>query len=273
MSKFSRIPKMLNLMHESYAHHSRNVLLTHARYADRKHLAPYGRKVYSQSDEDGIISEIFKRIGVTNKVFVEFGVGNGLENNTLALLFQGWTGLWIEGSQKYARLIRSNYPKTISSGKLALVNDFVTKDNINALISSEISNEEIDLLSVDIDGNDFHVLDAIDCVDPRVIVMEYNGKFAPPIEFCMKYDESHTWNGDDCYGVSLKFLEVELHKKGYSLVGCNLTGTNSFFVRNNLAADKFLMPYTAENHYEPPRFYLASITSGHEASYKTLENA
>jgi len=260
-------------MQESLAQHSRNVLLTHPRYADRKHLVPFGRKVYSQTDEDGIISEIFNRIGTTNKVFVEFGVGNGLENNTLALLFQDWTGLWIEGSKKYAQLIRSNLPRMIGSGRLALINEFITQDNINSLISSAISETSIDLLSVDIDGNDFHVLNAIDCIEPRVIVMEYNAKFAPPIQYCMTYDAAHAWGGDDNYGVSLKFLEIELDKRGYSLVGCNMTGTNSFFVKRELAADNFLMPYSAEIHYEPPRFYLASITSGHTSSYKALENA
>jgi hypothetical protein len=153
-----------------------------------------------------------------------------------------------------------------------LVSSYVTRGNINSLISGVVSESNIDLLSVDIDGNDFHVLDAIDCIQPRVIVVEYNAKFAPPIEYCMNYNESHVWAGDDNYGASLKFLEIGLQKKGYCLVGCNLTGNNAFFVRQDLAGDKFLMPYTAETHYEPAKFFLASITSGHAASYKTLED-
>ena len=122
-------------MREASAHHCQHVLRTHARYADKKHLIPFGNKVYSQNDEDGIIAEIFNRIGTTNKVFVEFGVGDGLENNTLALLFQGWTGLWIDASQKYARQIRGGLVKTIASKRLVLINDFVKKDNVNSLIS------------------------------------------------------------------------------------------------------------------------------------------
>jgi len=272
MKKFLRIPKMLRSLHEVHAHRVRHALHNDPRYADERSLIPFGNKVYSQSDEDGIIAEIFGRIGTTNKVFVEFGIGNGLENNTLALIFQGWSGLWIEGSQKHTRQIRKNLPKTLASGKLKLINDFITRDNIDSLISGAISESVIDLLSVDIDGNDFHVLEAVKCIDPRVLVTEYNAKFAPPIRFCLKYNESHMWTGNDCYGVSLKFLEVELRKKGYSLVACSLTGNNAFFVKEELAADKFLTPFTAENHYEPPRFFLASITAGHRASYETVEN-
>ena len=273
MKKFLRIPKILNIMREGDAYYYQHVLRTSPRYTDKKHLIPFGHKVYSQGDEDGIIAEIFKRIGSTNKVFVEFGVGKGLQNNTLALLFQGWTGLWIEGSQQYAGQIRKNFVKAISSGKLSIVCDFITRDNINSLISSVVSEATVDLLSVDIDGNDFHILDAIDCIQPRVIVIEYNAKFAPPIEYCMSYDQSHEWLGDDNYGASLKFLEVGLQQKGYCLVGCNLIGNNAFFVRQDAAGDKFLTPHSAETHYEPAKYFLASITSGHPASYKTLENA
>jgi hypothetical protein len=243
------------------------------RHKDPRSLIPFGYKVYSQTDEDGIISEIFNRIGTTNKAFIEFGIGDGLENNTLALLFQGWKGLWIEASDKSVANIRGSFGRTIASGSLKLIHSFVTRDNIDALISSGVDQPEIDLLSVDIDGNDFHVFDSVRCIAPRVVVIEYNAKFHPPISYCMEYDENHVWRGDDHFGASLKFLELGLGRRGYRLVGCNLTGSNAFFVREDLAGDKFLQPYTAENHYEPARYYLTSLPSGHRPSYKTLENA
>lgn len=242
-----------------------------SRYKHPKSLIPYGRKIYSQNDEDGIIAEIFSRIGISNKVFVEFGVGNGLENNTLALLFDNWSGLWIDSSHKAIHSIKTNMSKTISSGRLKVVEAFITKDNINDLISQHIDSDEIDLLSVDIDGNDYHVLSAITCIHPRVIVIEYNAKFPPPISFCMEYDESHHWKGNDCFGASLKFLEQNID--GYCLVGCNITGVNAFFVREDLVASKFLEPFTAEMHYEPPRYYLYPMFSGHPAAYETLEKS
>ncbi|MEO0988198.1 MAG: FkbM family methyltransferase [Cyanobacteria bacterium J06639_14] len=240
------------------------------RYQDGKSLIPFGEKIYSQSDEDGIIKEIFNRIGVTNRIFVEFGIGNGLENNTLALLFDDWQGLWIDASTRSVNQIKKSFSLILDKKKLKVIQSFITKDNINTLISENIDGNEIDLLSVDIDGNDYHILEAITCVMPRVIVVEYNAKFTPPTLFCMDYDETHTWQKDDCFGASLKFLEVNLEKKGYCLVGCNVSGVNAFFVRKELVSDKFLAPYTAEIHYEPARYYLSGYFSGHPASYETL---
>ena len=242
------------------------------RYHDPRSLVPHGYKVYSQNEEDGIIREIFNRIGTANKVFVELGVGNGLENNTLTLLFENWRGLWIEGSPQNVESIKNNFASTISDGQLTVVCSYITKNNINALVSSHLPDKEIDLLSVDVDGNDYHILECITSVDPRVIVIEYNGKFPPPIVFCMRYDERHVWDSTDKFGASLKFLELKLKERGYALVGCNLTGSNAFFVRQDLTADKFLEPFTAENHFEPARYWLSVMTAGHPASYATLES-
>ena len=240
---------------------------------DPKRLTPFGSKVYCQCDEDGIISEIFRRIGTTNKCFVEFGIGDGLENNTRALLFDGWHGLWIDASSCSIANIRSSSASLISSGKLRVVESFITAENISRLIRDNIEHKEIDFLCVDIDGNDYHVLNAIDCVSARVIAIEYNAKFPPHLNYCMKYNPTHCWGADDNFGASLKFLEVHLRSKNYSLVGCSLTGANAFFVRSDLVADRFLEPYTAENHYEPARHYLASVDSGHTSSFATLVNS
>ncbi|WP_346862594.1 hypothetical protein [uncultured Draconibacterium sp.] len=239
---------------------------------NEKNLAAHGFKVYSQNEEDGIIQEIFHRIGVTNKTFVEFGIGTGLENNTLALLFKDWKGLWIDASKQSVATVKKNFEKIIENKQLKVVESFITRDNINELISSNISDKTIDLISVDIDGNDYHILDAIICVKPRVIVIEYNAKFAPPIMYCMGYNETHTWDGSDHFGVSLKYLEVNLAKKGYKLVGCNLVGCNAFFVQEQLINDKFQEEFTAEYHFEPARYYLGIFSSGHPASYRTLIN-
>lgn len=245
-------------------------LRDHPRYQDNKSLIPFGGKTYSQSDEDGIIREIFSRIGASNKIFVEFGIGNGLENNTLSLLFEDWKGLWIDASTRSIQAIRKHFSKIIEEGQLKVVESFITRENINDLISANINVDSIDLLSIDIDGNDYHILEAITCIEPRVIVVEYNAKFIPPIQYCMDYNATHQWQKDDCHGASLKFFEVNLAKKGYCLVGCNISGVNAFFVRADLVADKFLAPFTAEKHYEPARYYLSGYFAGHPASYQTL---
>ncbi len=264
----SRHHEMLTRQSEMLVHCEMESLRNYSRYDNPKSLMRFGRQIYSQIDEDGIIREIFSRIGTINKIFVEFGIGNGLANNTAALLFDGWRGLWIDSSEKYITMIKDNLSAIIDQGRLNVLKSFITRDNINDLIASNIDCAEIDLLSVDIDGNDYHILQAITCISPRVIVIEYNAKFPPPISFCMDYNESHTWQDNDCFGASLTFLER--HLQNYSLVGCNLSGVNAFFVRNDLVGHHFLEPYSAEKHYEPARYYLIPVSSGHKASYKTL---
>lgn len=248
-----------------------DTLKSNARYQDDKCLIKYGQKIYSQNEEDGIILEIFKRIGTTNKIFVEFGIGDGLENNTLALLLDNWKGLWIEGSSRAVNSIKSNFKSVINNENLKVVEAFITKDNINEIIADNIAEKEIDLLSVDIDGNDIHVFNEISVVNARVVIMEYNAKFPPPIMFSVDYNATHTWQGDDYVGASLKYIEKNLNNKGYKLVGCDLSGSNAFFVRDDLISDKFLAPYTAEVHYQPAKYYLVGGFIGHQGTYASVE--
>ncbi len=246
-------------------------LLADQRYADRKCLIRHGRKLYSQNQEDGMIQEIFSRIGTTNRVFVEFGIGDGLENNTLALLLQGWTGLWMDGSSRLVRNITDHFKSVIESGRLRLLEVFVTKENVDKLISSQIDDEEIDLLSIDIDGNDIHVFNSISTVNPRVVVIEYNAKFFPPIRFEVDYDPGHSWRLDDYMGASLTTIDESFRAKGYSLVGCDLAGVNAFYVRNDLIEDRFLAPFTVNNHYEPARYHLVGTGYGHPPTLRSVE--
>jgi hypothetical protein len=237
---------------------------TYNRLQNEIYLERYGYKVYSQNDEDGIIAEIFNRIDITNKKFIEFGVQDGLESNTHYLLFSGWTGLWIEGDCNSYNEILNKFQVPISQNHLQVLNSYVTKDNINELFLSSGYTGEIDLLSIDIDGNDYYVFKEFCTVNPRVLVIEYNGKFPPPCDWVMEYDESYIWDGTDKHGASLKALEKLGKSKGYQLVGTNIRGVNAFFVRTDLAANKFPLPATAENLYNPCRFYL-EYQNGHPA--------
>jgi hypothetical protein len=220
------------------------------RLDDPKYLERFGYKVYSQNDEDGVIAEIFNRIGTTDKRFVEFGVQNGLESNCHFLLFGGWSGLWIDGNEKFFTQLVDLFSKPIKSGQLKAINAFITKDNINDLIGIQGNiSGSIDLLSIDIDGNDYWIWEAIKCVDPRVVAIEYNAKFPPPCEWIMPYNCDHIWDGSDMFGASLKSYELLGEKLGYQLVATNANGVNAFFVKRELAGDLFAKPATAENLY------------------------
>src|SRR5215470_12824028 len=104
------------------------------RHADRRRLLRHGYKVYSQNDEDGIIAEIFRRIGATNRTFVEFGVETGVECNTAKLLVEGWRGLWIEALPAYVAEIRKMFSHRLADGSLKVTEGLVTVENINALV-------------------------------------------------------------------------------------------------------------------------------------------
>jgi hypothetical protein len=233
-------------------------------------LVPHGAKVYSQNDEDGIIAEIFERIGVSHHVFVEIGVEAGLQNNTLVLLMQGWRGTWFEGRAAYVKRIERGFPAAVASGQLQAVQAMVTPQNVDELMTAARVPAEIDLLSIDIDGHDLDVMEALTVVQPRVVVMEYNAKYPPPMHYRLG-ERPGWWNRDDAFGASLSAIEASLSARGYALVGCNVTGCNAFFVRADLVGDAFQQPFDAPTHFQPARQHLANFPQGHPPSYAALE--
>jgi hypothetical protein len=230
------------------------------RYKEPKRLGAHEFQMFSQSGADGIVAEIFRRIGRASSVFVEFGVGDGLENNTTALLLQGWSGIWIEASKRNIRQIRKELRPLIDERKLTVLAQFITKDNIVAHLEGCSLPHDPDLVSIDIDGNDYWVWEALlSRYAPRVAVVEYNALLGPSAPWVMEYNPAHARErviATSYYGASLKALEMLGRRKGYSLVGCDFLGVNAFFVRNDLLEDRFCAPYTSENHFEPNRLFL-----------------
>jgi hypothetical protein len=102
------------------------------------------------------------------------------------------------------------------------------------------------------------------------MVLEYNATFPPPAEWVMDYDPDYAWDGTVTFGASLEAMARLGAAKGYALVGCSLGGGNAFFVRQDLVADRLAAPYKAENHYEPPRYFLAAQQVGHPRSYRAF---
>jgi hypothetical protein len=241
-------------------------LLSGPKYQDVKRLGRYEHKVFSQSGEDGILAEIFRRIGTTGKVFAECAPGDGRENNTVYWLTRGWTGLWIEGNRRHVQAIRERFSRRITEGALRLQHEFVTAENVEGLLDKASLPKSFDLLSIDIDRNDYWVWQGIRECHPRVVVIEYNAIFPPGCDWVVDYAPDATWDETSNCGASLSALERLGTEKGYRLVGCTLAGTNAFFVAADLAGDHFCAPFTAENHYEPPRYYLTARKSGHRRS-------
>jgi hypothetical protein len=234
------------------------------RHADPKRLLRYGFKLYSQNDEDGIIQEVFRRIGTTARTFVEFGVETGAECNTAKLLIEGWRGLWIEAKADNADAIRRRFAPFLQDGRLMLTQDLVTAENIDTLITTGGLAGEVDLVSIDIDYNDYWVWKAITAVRPRVVAIEYNASLRPPLSLTVPYDPHGSWDGSNFYGASLEALVRLGADKGYRIVGCSIAGVNAFFVRADLCGNRFLEPATAAEHYEPPRHFFHLLPAGHK---------
>ena len=235
-------------------------LLKDERYDNPRSLSRYYNSIYSQNGEDGIIAEIFRRIGSKHNTFVEFGV-HGFDNNSTMLIHKGWNGLWIEGDRKNYEAMRAKISE-YEIDSLSLEYSLVTAENFESILDSKNIPTDFDLLSIDIDGNDYYVFESMEKFKPGVLVIEYNSTFGPSENIVIKYDPHFKWNGTSYFGSSLKALENMGLKKGYCLVCCDFSGSNAFFVRNDLVQDKFLDPYTSEFHYERPRYFIAS-PSGH----------
>lgn len=194
-------------------------------------------RVFSQWGEDGIIQFLVNRVPIERRVFVEFGVENYTESNTRFLLTNDqWSGLVIDGSAENIAYIRRD--PIYWAANLKAEQAFVTKDNINDLLSKNGIAGDIGLLSVDIDGNDYWVWQAIDTISPRIVICEYNGHFGPAAEVTTPYDPAFVRDAAHFskvyYGASIAALCSLAARKGYSLVASNSAGNNVFFVRNDV---------------------------------------
>lgn len=199
------------------------------------------RRYKSQNGEDGVIAAIFTEIGITNRYFVEFGSGDGSENNTARLLDQGWSGLWMDGFNESC------------DPRLAVRNEYITAENIHELLNQYGVPSDFDLLSLDLDGNDFWVWRQIRH-RPRVAVLEYNATVPPHLCRTIRYDPDFQWSGSDYFGASLLALEQLGRHKGYTLVYCEWTGTNSFFVADEALPAGYARRPVAEI-YRPPNYF------------------
>jgi hypothetical protein len=230
------------------------------RYSDPRQLQRYAIQVNSQNGEDGIIHEIFRRIGAPNRVFVELGVGDGTQNNTAFLFSQGWSGYWIDATDSFVKVLERSGLR--HPDYLKWLVSFITRENAALLLESLHVPKEFDLLSLDIDQNTYWVWKALRDFRPRVVVVEYNAAIPPEIDWKVEYSARRAFDGSLNYGASLKALENLGRELGYSLVGCEWIGANAFFVRNDAVTADFAAPFTAENHYEPARYKFLH-TRGH----------
>ena len=208
-------------------------------------LNNYQTKTLSQWGQDGVLDKIFELIGTTNKYFVEFGSSGNDSGmgNTAQLRRKGFDGLLMDGSER-------PYNQDVDGKKYDVKIEFVTSSNINDLFKKYNVPEEFDLLSIDIDGQDFHVWNAInEKYKPRVVSIEMNYHIEPGLDKVMiKYD-NYQWDYSHFCGASVTALKKLGNKKGYSLVATCMS--DAIFVRNDLLCrDNKILFMNINNEYE-----------------------
>lgn len=236
-------------------HHS---LLSSPKYADRRRLANYEMRIYSQNGEDGVINYILSALRIESGSFLEIGVGDGCENNTRALLARGWKGVWLDGNHRHIKAINKSFKKEIEQGFLIADRAMVSPENIDEIIGGT-GLHEVDVLSLDVDLCTHHIWRSLSKLNPAIAVIEYNAMWAPPTRWEEPYDASGMWDGRSLhFGASLQAIADIAKEKGYVLIGCELCGVNAFFIRSDLFDERhFIFPNDVNEHYEPPRYLIS----------------
>ena len=208
----------------------RTLRLNHEALPYPQRLMAQRYRLTSQNEEDGITLALFDQIGVTNRRFVE--IGSGLSGGNSACLAQelGWTGLMVDGDAEHMTQVRRRF-----SGVTAVA-AWITRENINDLVTDAGLAGEVDFLSIDLDGNDYWVWEALTACSPRVAVIEYNSSFGPDRAVSTPYDPQFDRHKHRFvyYGASLTALARLGAAKGYRLVTTEPTGVNAFFLRNDV---------------------------------------
>jgi hypothetical protein len=203
-----------------------------------RHLGDVEFRVYSQWGEDGIIDWLCGKLPDIPRSFIEFGVESFAEANTRFLIEnRGWRGLVLDGNKDHMEALRKE--ALYWRHDLTAVSAFITAENINGLIRDADFSGSIGILSVDIDGNDYWVLEAIDCVDPTIIICEINGVFgdlrAISVPYRPDFQRMDGHYSGQYFGCSIEAARRLCSRKGYSFLGTNTNGVNAFFVRDDLA--------------------------------------
>jgi len=226
-------------------------------------FAKYGQKVFSQSDEDGISLEILNRLekagAFKNRTFLELGVGTGIENNSLLLLQLGWRGAWLGGEELEIELQGNS---NVAFNKCWIRLDNVIEEAISCLSRIGVKNlDEVDFLSIDLDGNDYHFARSLlnaGC-RPKFVIVEINAKFPPPLKFIMPYRDNHQWASDDLFGASLQSYSDLFSEYEYETLCVNRsTGINLFLIQREFLVLFPEAPTSLDQIYIEPNYVLQS---------------
>jgi len=215
-------------------------------------LTEFELSCFSQHGEDGVIAEILARTGSGGNFFVEFGIEDGREGNCVFLAdVLGWSGLFLEADRADYDGLAGKYA---ADEHVMTMNVAVTPENVEDLFATAGVPSEPDVLSIDVDGADYWIWDALNRYRPRLVVIEYNALLPQGRQLVQPRDQEEAWLGTDYFGASLDALCALGQRKGYQIVHTELAGGNSFFVRNDLVADRFPSSDQVPRRHRPNYF-------------------
>jgi hypothetical protein len=218
-----------------------NIISQNNRKKNEDNISSYEFSIFSQWGDDGIIDYLINNLNIKNKSFIEFGVQDYTECNTKFLLMnRNWRGLIIDESTNLINKIKNS--DIYWRYDLTAIKSFITKNNINNIFKDNNFVGPIGLLSIDIDGNDYWIWDSINCVDPEIVIIEYNSRLgfekAITIPYREDFERKKAHYSNIYYGASLKALINLGKKKNYIFIGCNSAGNNAYFIKSNLENSK-----------------------------------
>lgn len=213
-------------------------------------LSKTENQVTSQQGEDGVIQAILNEIGITNRKAVEFGALDGLTDNTFQLKMMSFDVFQINGEARTPNVHEA----------------WLDAENCNDVFAELKIPKEFDVLSIDIDFNDYYVWKALN-YRPRLLIMEYNASIPPDQARVVKYEPKRTWDGTNYFGASLLALDNLCKNKGYTLVYCESMGVNAFWVRTDCMTEN-LEPLSVEEAYQTPKY--GGNNGGHAQSSETM---
>jgi hypothetical protein len=201
-------------------------------YPHRLTLQRFG--IHSQNAEDGIVLALVRAAGGTSCRFVEIGCGNNGGNSGMLARDLGWEGVMIDGSEDALIEARLRF----NESRVRFVHAHVSAENVNELVSSGGDDAEVDFLSIDIDGNDIWVWEALTASDPRIVAVEFNAFWGVQRSVAVPYDPAWRYPpGSDYFGASLAAFASIAGRKGYRLVAVEPRGANAFFLRDDVAPE------------------------------------
>jgi hypothetical protein len=213
-------------------------------------------KIFSQWGDDGIIQWLINNIQISHNFFIEFGVEDYTESTTRFLLMNNnWSGLIMDGSKTNIKKIKSK--EYYWKYDLMAINAFITRENINIIIKEHVNFEEIGILHIDIDGNDYWIWEQINTISPTIVIMEYNSLLGIERAITIPYEPDFVWTkkhySNLYFGASLRALCHLAEQKGYAFIGCNSGGMNAYFIKKDKINNK-IKEITVEKGFVESKF-------------------